>query len=250
MPQVATQLSVDRYLELLAQDSERLATIVEKSDPMARVPTCPEWGLGDLAYHVGAVHRLWTWIARERITERTDDRKSPAISDPDDSELPDWLRAGVGELITVLRDADPATPVWSWAPQHEMAFVQRRMPHETSVHRWDAENAAGQRDATVDTDLAADGISEFLFLATAETYKVDARIGVRTLDTGHEWTAWTTDGVMNWNLGGVEASASIEGNASDVLLALWRRRKLDDPAVTVSGDRDEVERFLALPDLT
>jgi hypothetical protein len=55
---------------------------------------------------------------------------------------------------------------------------------------------------------------------------------------------------MNWNLGGVEASASIEGNASDVLLALWRRRKLDDPAVTVSGDRDEVERFLALPDLT
>ena len=57
--------------------------------------------------------------------------------------------------------ADPATPVWTWATQKNIGFIQRRMCQETAVHRWDAEHAGG-RDHSIEPGLAVDGIDEFL----------------------------------------------------------------------------------------
>lgn len=243
-----TDLSLPRRLELLEQDSESLASVVESSDVSLRVPSCPDWTLGDLAYHVGEVHRFWTWIARERVQD-PDAAQRPEITDPDDADLAEWLRAGASDLLGVLRDADPSAPVWSWAPQHEMAFIQRRMPHETSVHRWDAEDAVGRHDAAITADLAADGVSEYFFLATAEEYPGEGRIGLRSTDTGHEWTGWVDAGRMHWELGDADAAGVLVGSASDLLLTLWRRRSLDDDRVQLIGDRAAAEGFLALANL-
>jgi uncharacterized protein (TIGR03083 family) len=243
-----TDLPLPRRLELLAHDTEVLASVLEASGVSVRVPSCPDWALGDLAYHVGEVHRFWTWIARERVQDpQAADR--PEVADPDDADLADWLRAGASDLIGVLRDAEPSTAVWSWTPQHDMAFIQRRMPHETSVHRWDAEDAVGRRDAAVDADLAADGVSEYFFLATAEEYTGDGRIALRATDTGHEWTGWVADGQMHYELGVAQAPATLVGTASDLLLTLWRRRGPADPRVQLVGDRAAAEAFLALANL-
>lgn len=243
-----TAVPLPRRLTLLAEDTDRLASVLERSGFTQRVPSCPDWTLGDLAYHVGEVHRFWTWIARDEVQDANAVPR-PEVVDPPDAELPRWLRDGVDDLIAVLRDADPSTPVWSWAPQHDMAFIQRRMPHETSVHRWDAEDAAGRHDASIATDLAADGISEYFFLATAEEYAGAARISLHSTDTGHTWTAWLDGGRMRWEIGVEDAPGTLTGSASDLLLTLWRRRGLDEGRVRVSGDRAGVERFLSLADL-
>lgn len=243
-----TAVPLPRRLTLLAEDTDRLASVLERSGFTQRVPGCPDWTLGDLAYHVGEVHRFWTWIARDRVQDANAVPR-PEIADPPDAELSRWLRDGVDDLVAVLHDADPSTPVWSWTTQHDIAFIQRRMPHETSVHRWDAEDAAGRHDASIATDLAADGISEYFFLATAEEYAGEARISLRSEDTGHSWSAWLDGGRMCWELGIDDAPGALTGSASDLLLTLWRRRTLDEGRVRVSGDRSAIERFLALADL-
>ena len=243
-----TELPLARRLELLQDDTERLARTLETSDVSTPVVSCPGWTLGDLAYHVGEVHRFWTWIVREQIADpEAADR--PKATDPPDDELASWLRAGVGELVPLLRSVDPATPVWSWAPQHEVAFVQRRMAHETSVHRWDAEDAVGIADAASPADLASDGVSEYFFLATAERYPGHARIGLRATDTGHEWTGWLAGGRLQWSLGACDAPGVLVGQASDLLLTLWRRREVGDSRVSLLGDRAAVTEFLALANL-
>lgn len=244
----ATTIPLERRLTLLREDTDRLASVLDRSGFSQRVPSCPAWTLGDLAYHVGEVHRFWTWIVRDRVQDATAASRPP-VADPPDAELAGWLRDGVDELIEVLRDADPTTPVWSWTPQHDIGFIQRRMPHETSVHRWDAEDAVGRHDASIETDLAADGISEYFFLATAVEYTGEARISLHSADTGHGWTAWLEGGRMRWEIGVEDAPATLTGSASDLLLTLWRRRALDEGRVRVSGDRAGVERFLALADL-
>ena len=98
---------------------------------------------------------------------------SPTTTPPDRSELnataaPEdadklgaWLRDGAGALVDAIRAADPRTPVWSWADDHSVGFWARRMAHETAVHRADAELALG-REFTLEADLAADAISEWL----------------------------------------------------------------------------------------
>ena len=56
---------------------------------------------------------------------------------------------------------DPERPVYSFSPAHRRAgFWPRRMAHETTVHRVDAEQAAGRPVAPVPAALAVDGIDE------------------------------------------------------------------------------------------
>ena len=109
-------------------------------------------------YHLGEVHRFWTFIVDQRATS-PDDYQEPAR--PDDEDLLAWYRDGLARVHEVLAAADPATPVWTWSQQKDVAFVQRRMAQETAVHRWDAQLAAGG-PSPIDPDLAIDGIDEFL----------------------------------------------------------------------------------------
>lgn len=260
----STTLSRSRYLEVLQAETERLAEIAASTDLRRQVPACPDWTLSDLAYHVGEVHRFWTWVANERITEMTDGVERPPIEDPADEDLPEWLRTGLADLVDAIAEVEPDTPVWSWSPQHNMGFIQRRMPHETSVHRWDAEATIGNAAATLAPDLAADGVSEFLFLATAEQYdtadprvaprvapRLAPRLALRASDTGHSWGAGVrTDGTFTWQLGREDAQTRVEGTAHHLLMLLWRREHVSDGHVEVQGQRSDVEQFLALPDLT
>ncbi|HEX5017016.1 MAG TPA: maleylpyruvate isomerase N-terminal domain-containing protein [Actinomycetes bacterium] len=261
-----TLLTLDRYFELLASETEQLASALESAlefDAMsAPVQACPEWTLADLGYHVGDVTRFWTWVVS---TGATSTAGEPEFVRPSDAQLADWVRVGVRELIATLAPADPSTPAYSWTPQQDVAFVQRRVPHEVAVHRWDAEHAA--RHATnvpprpIAYDLASDGVSEFFLLASSwpVTWATSGAGAVRLLatDTNTEWTAWVDDSVMRWSteVSRVaddeipEVVATLSGPASDLLLTLWRRLGLDESAVRVDGDAAPARQFLALANL-
>ena len=61
---------------------------------------------------------------------------------------------------SALAGIDPDTPVWNWSPRPDAGFYFRRMLHETSVHRWDAENAVSDT-RPVDGEQGRDGVDEF-----------------------------------------------------------------------------------------
>ncbi|MGH3999750.1 MAG: maleylpyruvate isomerase family mycothiol-dependent enzyme, partial [Pseudonocardiaceae bacterium] len=157
-----TPLRDDRYLDALAAQSALLTEALRGTDLQQRVPTCPEWTLYQLAEHVGQAHRGVTELIIRRSTAPPDFstlRKAAAPEDPD--KLGTWLRDGASELVGAIRAAGPRTPVWSWTDDQSVGFWTRRMAHETAVHRADVELALG-RVFALDTDLAADAISEWL----------------------------------------------------------------------------------------
>ena len=69
-----------------------------------------------------------------------------------------WERA-VRPWLQRCARADPDASMWVWGADPHVRFWSRRMLHETTVHRIDAE-LAFERDPDVDADVAADGIDE------------------------------------------------------------------------------------------
>ncbi len=133
-----------------------LVAAAARSGLHASVPCCPGWTVRDVVEHTGIVHRHKTAIVRERLLENPEPPEAPA------AELLPWFTSGLGELLDVLRSADPAERVYTWNPKHQtVGFWYRRMAHETLIHRVDAEQAHGSI-SPIDPELAADGVDEVL----------------------------------------------------------------------------------------
>ncbi len=237
------------FLDALARDGEAFATASSRVDLLAPVPSCPAWTVADLVYHLGEVHVFWRTIVGDRrdTWEAYEEPERPA-----DAELLTWYLDGLAATVAVLTAADPSHPNWTWSTDKTAGFVQRRMAHETAVHRWDAENAAGL-DASIEPHLASDGIDEFLMWFAAEPAEDHPAPGgsvhVHCGDVPGEWTVvLNAEGTYDIERAHAKGDCALRGTASDLLLALWRRR----PATTIDvvGDADVAARFLAYPALT
>ena len=242
------------FLVVLHDESTALLAVARGADPQAQVPGCPDWTTADLVWHIGEVHDFWGWIVRERAAEpdRYVDPQRPGDGLPTDeafAALCTFASERAAELHRVLSETDPATAVWSWAPQHDVAWVVRRMAHETAVHRLDAEHAAG-REHRMAPELAADGIDEFLEyffpLAAADARTLAGSVHLHCTDADGEWTV-RPDGAGGHAVARdhAKADAALRGDAHDLLMVLWRRSPLD--AVTVFGDADLAAAFVNRP---
>ena len=161
-----------------------------------------------------------------------------------DHETLDHLRRELTGTIETLEALDPDFPAWNWAPQPKRAsFWHRRMAHEISVHRWDAESAAG-RATPIETKLAADGVGEIL-----DTWLPAGRRGGPTdlhgvvhlvgTDAGQEWFVRLRGaGIALLDTGTIldsddhHARAKATGSVSDLQLALMGRKRADQLALT------------------
>jgi uncharacterized protein (TIGR03083 family) len=224
-----------RYIELLRLDGEALARAAAK-DLHAPVPSCPEWDVAALVLHTGQVHRHKTAILRHASLEYP--KGLEAEPGPgDEGALVDWYLEGFGHLVDVLEEADPHDPVWSWGSDQHVAFWLRRMTQETAVHRWDAEAAVAEPEP-IERDLAVDGIEEMLSeFIPGEGIAYAGKPGDLSLqctDVGAGWTIHLKAGkVPTHNARTGPGNATIRGEASDLLLLLWRRKGIED--VKVSG---------------
>ncbi len=156
-------VETEEYLAALQREGRVLGDAAERAGLQAPVPSCPGWTVADLVWHIGEVHHFWGGVVQRRATEHTE---VPKPARPADADLLAWYREGLERLADVLAAADPATAVWTWAPQKDVAFIQRRMAQETVVHRVDAELAAGA-PTPIDPRLAVDGVDEFFRFCTA-----------------------------------------------------------------------------------
>lgn len=234
------------YLELLATDSSAIVAAGRRGDPAALVPACPDWTLADLVWHVGGAHDFWEYVARTRVPPAAYEEPSrPGAYD----DLLAWAAERAAALHARLETADPATTVWTWSTGDDIAWVTRRMAHETAMHRVDADAATGV-DHQIAPDVAADGVDEFLacFLGKGDPSSPGVALGgsvhLHCTDTDGEWT------VVDGAGGGyvitrehAKGDAALRGTAHDLLQVLWRRRPLD--AVTVFGDAAVAARLVA-----
>lgn len=238
-----------QYLQALARDGEAFASVAGDADLGAPVPSCPGWTLADLVYHLGEVHHFWRTI----VADRRDTWEGYEQPDrPADADLVAWYRSGLADTVAVLGAVDPAQSNWTWSTDKSAAFVIRRMAQETAIHRWDAEQAAGL-DTGVEPHLASDGIDEFLMWFADEPKEgapaPGGSVHLHCGDVPGEWTVrLNAEGTYDIERAHAKGDCALRGSASDLLLALWRRRPAS--SIDVVGDAAVAARFLAYPALT
>lgn len=235
------------YVDALERESRALAEAAD-GHLEARVPSCPEWSVADLVWHTQEVHSFWEQVVGQQLQ---DPRTAVVGPRPPVDLLVTAFRRGADRLARLLAEADPKATVWTWAPQRNVAFVQRRMAHESAVHRWDAQAATAPPEP-VEPALAIDGIDEFL-----DFFVDDVKDGVgetdsysvhlHATDSRGEWVARVRGRTTEVARAHAKGDVAVRGGASDLLLLLWRR--LDPRHVEVLGDAAVLDRFLARPSL-
>ena len=237
--------SKDFWLAALRADSPALQDAVIQAGPTAAVPSCPDWTVADLVEHLtGLLH--WVRGTSARGVTTRPEPEPPAPPRPAWDDALNGLRRELTGTIETLEALEADFPAWNWAPQAKTAgFWHRRMAHEVSVHRWDAEAAAG-RATPIETKLAADGISEVLdtWLPAGKRKGPTDLHGVVHLtasDAGYEWFVRLRGaGVALLDTGTIldtddhHPRAEATGTASDLLLTLMGRQRPD--RLVVSGD--------------
>ena len=244
-----TLMQRDQHLAALDRDGAAFLDACSTAGLSTPVPTCGAWTVADLLWHVAGVYSFFATVVAER---RTSIDGIVAVERPDDSQLLSVCRQRHAALVDALRATPDDTPVWTWASDRSVAFVRRRMAHETAVHRWDAEHAAG-RDSAIEAALASDGIDEFLHLfvnrRSDDAADVGGSVHVHCADVDGEWTLRPdpSTGVFSVTREHAKGDCAIRGAASDILLGLWRRRPVD--TLDIVGDADVAARFIAAPRL-
>lgn len=238
----------DLYVTALADNSQRLADAAAAAGEDAPVPTCPGWTVVDLLEHVvGGDGWARTIVAQAGagVVESVP-RMSPTGLAGD--ALLAAFRSGADELVDVLRAVDPSTPAWTFSPSDRTArFWRRRRAHETTVHRFDAEAAAGTPTG-IDTAMAVDGTDEFLtvFLPRlADNFGPvgDATVHLHCTDADGEWLVARRDGDLTVTREHAKGDVAVRGAAADLYLFVWGRVPTD--RLEVFGDTELLGRFRA-----
>jgi uncharacterized protein (TIGR03083 family) len=210
----------------------------------AAVTTCGEWDVAALVRHVATVWLRASTVVSGRATSQPQDR--PSLPDGDPLEVGAQV---LDDLVTALSDATAATPVWTWAEnQPDTAlFWARRMAHESSVHRFDAQMAHGMAQP-VDAELAIDGLDELLDVVAPRIYVRDdvsgpeGTVSLDSSDNGTWCVALEQHGVRRLDVLS-QPDVSVRGTSSALLLASYSRTPWT--SLDVDGDRDLLERWTA-----
>ena len=235
-------LETPRVLDLIAAEVTRIAGLLAESDSDRTVPSCPDWTLGQLAEHVGSVHRWATALVTRLPLTRIEPSRVETGFPKEWAAVPDWFAAGGAALVEALGRADLDAPCYSWGADQHVRFWLRRMLHETTIHRIDVELAVLGTAGELDTAVAADNVDEFLDLLP---YIARFRPKVRDLhgdgETIHlhatdldgsvlpgEWLITLEPDGFRWSHAHVKGAAAVRGTIRD--LALWINRRIPDAA--------------------
>lgn len=223
-------------LEIIRREGEVFYDVAAGADPSRRVPSCPDWDIADLVWHLAEVHRFWAVIVERQLQDPVEAEASAPERPADLDGLVAMGRANLDQLLTALDGADDATPAWTWSTQHDVGFIRRHQVQESFMHRWDIQQAAGGAPPDpVDPEAAADAIDEFL--AVSLPWIVDAdrplpgSLHLHCTDTTGEWVIHPDGRVEPVHAKG---DVAVRATASDLILALYGR--LDLGTAELFGD--------------
>jgi uncharacterized protein (TIGR03083 family) len=235
------------YLGSIRADVDALLAVLERGPLDARVPSCPDWDLAQLAAHVGRVHG---W-ATEAVS--TGARPAGPPTSPDDPEaVKAFFAENAGTLLATLSAVEPDKPSWNFSGSDQVAaWWLRRQAHEIAVHRWDAESAVGD-PSPIPAELAVDGVDEFLSvlaplrLGGKDGIDIGGSIHLHANDADGEWTLHTDDGIFRVTKGHSKGDVAVRGPASSLVLLLWNRVGPPDAGLEVFGDRAVLDNWRSI----
>jgi uncharacterized protein (TIGR03083 family) len=239
------------HLRIVGHETALLIAVARQGPLDAPVPGCPGWDVARLAGHVGRVHR---W-ATASIVGRAEPDGTTLERPPKGEAVVDWCEGATAPLLDALKSA-PVPGVWNFvgADDADGSFWARRMAVETSIHRWDAEDAVGgASDASpIDAVLAAEGIEEELallaprLLAGRDGIDIGGSLHVHCEDASGEWMVHTDDGLLRVGHGHEKGDVALRGPAASLLLVLYRRLRPGEGRTEVLGNSAVLDRWLAL----
>ncbi len=236
-------LTTTEYLAVLQREGDAFADSIARAlnTPVA---SCEPWVGTDLLWHMIEVHYSWKFIAHTHLMNPDD---YVPRSKPTDQDLLAEYRTGLNDLIDVLSSLDPARSCWTWAGIQDVAWVIRRMAHETAVHAWDAHCATGVTQE-IDAALASDGIDEFVQVMVKNDIREEAgslsgSVHIHCTDVEGEWLIVPTDASdVVVTREHAKGDCAIRGSAQNILLALWRRIPMS--SLEIIGNADVATQFL------
>ena len=246
-------MEIAEHISVIGQEAKLFAEAAEQGGLEMNIDTCPGWNMRDLVRHLSEIH-LWAaaHVARRATKMWVDDLAELSASWPDlavfwpeDDHLTDFYLDTNANLVQELESAPADLEAMTFLPAPSpLAMWARRQAHETSIHRFDAQNAAGTTSG-FDPTLAGDGIDELLtaFAPRATTFPIDAakRMVVQATDTDDRWhVTMAPDGIAA-RRGDGPADVTLTGRAADLYLTMWNRG--DDTGIEVTGDRDLLETW-------
>lgn len=238
------------YQSQIAAQARLLRAAAVSVSAETPVPTCPGWTVQRLLQHVGRVFNMVI-----RVVQTADPQVPPPRLEPAGGDALAALDDRLTTMLDVLARTDPATPAWHFTPAapKTAAFWSRRMAHEVTVHRIDAQAAAGT-STEVGPDFAADGVDEVLTRLIARdpapgrpacwpSSALDGSVVYRAVDVGRVWTVHLAAGQLPQITQGevAGADASVTGPADAVYRAAWGRPS----GAVVKGDLALVEAIHA-----
>jgi hypothetical protein len=172
---------------------------------------------------------------------------------PGDRDPLAWVLDGLDGLLATFESIDLGTPCAAFAGPQTGAWWLRREAMETTVHRWDAQVAAGRRPDPVDGAIAHSGLDEWCELQSRRwfTPAPDLSVTVHLHGTdgpdedgpAPEWFLEATPGGLRWEHGHRKGDLAVRASRSDLFLAMWNRT--DPASLDVFGERELLGRFLA-----
>jgi uncharacterized protein (TIGR03083 family) len=234
-------MEVDDYLPVLQRANTRFADAAAEAviehGWRAPVPGCPGWTLADLVRHLAEGQHFWAWVVRTRATDPAA-YVEPARR-PDD-ELLAWAAAQSAELEAVLAGAEPRERVWTWAAQHDVAWVLRRQTFEALMHAVDVEQVLDDV-RPIPPEVALVGLDEWLEVLVPRALPdgpppTAHPVVLHAVDADAERTLFP--GTRPFPI------AVLTGDAGDLLTAVWHRVPVE--VLTVDGDPAQAAAMLEL----
>ena len=246
-------MEITEHITAVGQEAKLLAEAANQGGLDVEVPTCPGWDMRDLVRHLSEIHLWAAGVISERatklwpddISEHTETWPDLAVFWPEDNELTGWYLETNANLVDVLESASPDLDCPTFLPAPSpLAMWARRQAHETAIHRFDAENAAGIASG-FDPVFAADGIDELLagFAPRRSEFPVDSvqTVVVHATDTDDRWLVTLGPEGITTIRGDGPANVTLTGGASDLYLMLWNRG--EGTSITITGDREVLDKW-------
>ena len=186
-------------------------------------------------------------MVRRLSPERLDRERMDVPVPAGGANGPTGWRGAADDVVAAFRAADPDAAMWAWGADKHARFWPRRMLHETTVHRADAE--LGARAGSGDRTPRLRSMGSTRCWRTCRTRFVSVLVSASCAATASCCTstaptptasgrsASQPDG-FTWGREHAKATVAVRATAPDLLLLLYGRCRPTDDRLERFGDDD------------